>query len=428
MTTDINVIINLGSDQDRDTMKEHLTSKYGSVEVIDLTVRDGKLVDKQGDAHAREILSRIDARSKITISGQHSSLYGETFQMEANGRDGIPLTDRTRHYSDVVQFLGDRLKGDQFSSPSTPLSISIRSCYAGEGEEKSLAAKMQRTFAIAYNIHSTVTARRFLVYLGKPCYSVTLDEYRSIQNKSKKPEDFSRIGHQKDNSKMKFYWGPSGEQRVCDAYPYREKMKEKILNFCNRIDSNDPKLISILDTLKQSFESPETMGYIYDHLTELSENLPPKLKPMLNELLEYAKKHFDLIPKNKQIGSPVTEEERKNFKFIEQILDEKLIGVSNQAIKKLIKEHYLYNLKKQLNTDHLDKIIEDLAITPLQQDALERIERVLNDFVENTSQEPQIRLIGEENPVRASQECDITRTKRDTFRTKLLSELKRIAS
>lgn len=424
----VNVVINMGTDSDKNVVREHLESKYGKVEVIDLTVKDGKLVDKEGDEHARSILSRVDSHSKITISGQHSNLLGETFQMESAGREGVSITERTRHFSDIVQFLGERLEPGQFHSPSEQLSISVLSCFAGEGEDNSLAAKMQRMFVVAYNVYTAITARRFLVYIDKPSYTVTRNEYGEIRCGRKTKEDYKLTNHQKTGSKMKYYWNESGEQKMCDAYPLRKKMKDKIISFCNSIESINPNVIRILDQLRVSFDSLDSMGHIYDLLVELREVLPPKKREAMEGILKYAEKHFDLIPTDKVIGSSVSQKERESFKFFEQIVDEKLKGLSDQidpGLKKLIRDHYVYNHKKQLKTEYLDKILEELKAVPLGPEAFERIQRHLDEFIASTPEEPQIRnLYNEDSSVRGNVEREATHKKRKEFSERFMQELR----
>jgi hypothetical protein len=271
-----------------------------------------------------DILKCLDSKSRITIIA-HSKPMGTTFQFDNLPNETYSISERTRHFTDIVDVIASKLTKERFS-PQTPhhLRISLRSCYCGRGETGSLGARFQRHFAVTHNIYCQVTARTELLFIDIISYTLSDGEYfwgcfqkRIIRHENGAyylvDEKEKSEHHQKSGSKMLLFWDADGQQFMSDAYT----SKPSELSQCPSPETAEPSSTSVKGV------------------------------------------------SSKLIGVPVTIKERKGYETFDSIVEKKLEKIQAKLNKQkeiinVIKTYYLYQLKYELNTDMVDDIIQQI--------------------------------------------------------------------
>ncbi len=335
----LDVIISLGSESDAELVRSRMLSKslHREIKVIVLNFDDfDKPIDMS--CYAEQVLARIDEFSRITII-THSSVRGSTVQFDLMQEQEVPLGLRIHHFSRLVDYIASRVPNGLFAHPGKALTLSLRSCYAGCGLEKSLAAKIQKHFFACHGIYCNLTARTELVFIGNPHYTMGTAEYAAHYAYQKIQERFYKVPasdrrpfycatpdvqashHQRPKSKVFFYWDAKGNQRMCNAYEYKKM---------------------VLQGQEMALENGDLKTKcIYSFVPDTEKSVYKSHEAMVDERLRCMRALFNSVG---------TFFESYNF-------NKKYTDLVNG-----IKRYYLYQLKYELETAHVENVIVAIEV------------------------------------------------------------------
>jgi hypothetical protein len=400
------IIMSMGTKVDTRVLANHERSKLhqGPVYSIQLSV-DPETDELTADPRELEVLSKIGSIKKIIITG-HSSPNGHTLQFDPIPKLNLTVGQRTRHYSEIVRFIAKKLDRS-VNNNGRPLKISLLSCCSSIGGKHSLAAKMQRQFELVHDIPCIITARNGYVFIGTPGFVISEPEYAYRLAKQylscnssetqfyRPPKNEEHRYHKVPGAKFRFFSDPAtGVQLQQDAYGYNEKFVKKVTNLCALLKAQfseaNPEILDEIQGIekamrKMSFSEPTIIKeQVLPRLKKIRQTIHDNSPVLLDSTIAYAEKYIVNAPSPIRLAAPFSEADRANYRTHDQIVADQMAILntilqfgtvshdhpelsqifleSGKGIIDTIATYYKYQLKNGLKVDHIDVLIEKLAI------------------------------------------------------------------